>query len=199
VSSLSGLDLCLAYHGTTVVSDASITLRGGEITTLIGPNGSGKSTLLRTMAGQMPGAAHGFSQLSSVNSLKVFRRRSEFGSESSHRFWNSITRRVMAHPVVSLVLGAGILIVASLSYFNIETGFSGVSTMPDDAPSRQAFEILATEFSGGLSSPVQVVVDGDDRAPIRTRHCGKIIHRFRPQPVRNIPAGIPPSSFGPFL
>jgi RND superfamily putative drug exporter len=100
-----------------------------------------------------------------VNSLRVFRRRSEFGSESSHRFWNSITRRVMARPVVSLALGAGILIVASLSYFNINTGFSGVSTMPDDAPSRQAFEILATEFSGGLSSPVQVVVDGDATSP----------------------------------
>lgn len=50
MSSLSGLDLCLAYHGTTVVTDASITLRGGEITTLIGPNGSGKSTLLRSLA-----------------------------------------------------------------------------------------------------------------------------------------------------
>ena len=100
-----------------------------------------------------------------VNSLRVFRRRAEFGSESSHRFWNGITRRVMARPVVSLVLGAGILIAASLSYFNINTGFSGVSAMPEDAPSRQAFEVLTSEFSGGLSSPVQVVVDADAASP----------------------------------
>jgi uncharacterized membrane protein YdfJ with MMPL/SSD domain len=95
-----------------------------------------------------------------VNSLRVLRR-TELGSETSHRFWNAITRRVMARPVVSLVLGAGILIAASLSYFNINTGFAGVSTLPEDAPSREAFDILATEFSGGLSSPVEVVVDGD--------------------------------------
>jgi RND superfamily putative drug exporter len=95
-----------------------------------------------------------------VNSLRVLRR-TELGSETSHRFWNAITHRVMARPVVSLVLGAGILIAASLSYFNINTGFAGVSTLPEDAPSRQAFDILATEFSGGLSSPVEVVVDGD--------------------------------------
>jgi RND superfamily putative drug exporter len=96
-----------------------------------------------------------------VNSLRVLRRRTEFGSESSHRFWNAITRRVMARPVMSLVLGAGILLAASFSYFNINIGSAGVSTLPKDAPSRQAFEILATEFSGGLSSPIEVMVDGD--------------------------------------
>jgi putative drug exporter of the RND superfamily len=100
-----------------------------------------------------------------VNALRVGRRRSELGSESSHRFWDGITRRVMGRPVISLVLGAGILIAAGLSYFNINTGTAGVSTMPEDAPSRQAFEILASEFSGGLSSPVEVVVEGDAGAP----------------------------------
>jgi putative drug exporter of the RND superfamily len=96
-----------------------------------------------------------------VNSLRVLRRRTELGTESSHRFWNAITRGVMGRPVFSLLIGAGILIAASLSYFNINMGFSGVSTMPGDAPSRQAFDILASEFSGGLNSPIEVVADGD--------------------------------------
>jgi RND superfamily putative drug exporter len=67
----------------------------------------------------------------------------------------------MARPVISLVLGAGILIAAGLSYFTIDTGFSGVSTLPSDTASRQAFETLSAEFSGGLNSPVEIVVDGD--------------------------------------
>jgi RND superfamily putative drug exporter len=100
-----------------------------------------------------------------VNSLRVLRRRTEFGSESSHRFWNAIARRVMRRPGISLVVAGGILIAASLSFFNINTGNAGVSTLPVDAPSRQAFEVLATEFSGGLSSPVQVVIDGDANSP----------------------------------
>jgi iron complex transport system ATP-binding protein len=47
---LSGRALRLAYFGTTVVHDADITLRSGEVTALLGPNGSGKSTLLRSLA-----------------------------------------------------------------------------------------------------------------------------------------------------
>ncbi len=96
-----------------------------------------------------------------INSLSILRRKADLGSENSHRFWNGITRRVMARPVISLVLGAGILLAASLSYFNIDTGFSGVSTLPADTGSRQAFETLSAEFSGGQNSPIEIVVDGD--------------------------------------
>lgn len=49
-AALHGVDLSLGYHGTQVVADASIELRGGEVTALVGPNGSGKSTLLRALA-----------------------------------------------------------------------------------------------------------------------------------------------------
>jgi putative drug exporter of the RND superfamily len=100
-----------------------------------------------------------------VNSLRVFRRKADLGSEQSHRFWNGITRRVMARPVISLVLGAGILIAASIAYFDIDTGFSGVSTLPDDSRSKQAFTLLSREFSGGMNSPVEIVVDGDVASP----------------------------------
>lgn len=100
-----------------------------------------------------------------VNALRVFRRKGDLGSEQSHRFWNRITHAVMARPIISLVLGAGLLIAASLSYFQIDTGFSGVSTLPDDSPSKQAFTVLATEFSGGQNSPIEIVVDGEVTSP----------------------------------
>ena len=96
-----------------------------------------------------------------INSLSILRRKADLGSENSHRFWNAITRRVMARPVISLVLGAGVLLAAGLSYFNIDTGFAGVSTLPEDTGSRQAFETLSDEFSGGMNSPIEIVVDGD--------------------------------------
>jgi putative drug exporter of the RND superfamily len=51
--------------------------------------------------------------------------------------------------------------VAALPYFSINEGFSGVSTLPDEAESKQAFIILDGEFSGGLGSPVEIVVDGE--------------------------------------
>jgi len=100
-----------------------------------------------------------------INSLSILRRKADLGSENSHRFWNAITRRVMARPVISLVLGAGILVAAGLSYFSIDTGFSGVSTLPSDTNSRQAFETLSAEFSGGQNSPIEIVIDGDVESP----------------------------------
>jgi RND superfamily putative drug exporter len=96
-----------------------------------------------------------------VNSLRVFRRKSELGSDESHRFWDRITHGVMRRPVVSLIVGAGLLLVAAFAYLDINTGFAGVSTLPDDAPSRRAFNVLTTEFSGGMNSPIEIVVDGD--------------------------------------
>jgi putative drug exporter of the RND superfamily len=100
-----------------------------------------------------------------VNSLRVFRRKPAAGREGSHVFWDRITHGVMRRPVASLVVAAGLLIAASVSYFDMDTGFSGVSTLPDETSSKQAFDVLAAEFSGGLNSPVETVVDGDVRAP----------------------------------
>jgi putative drug exporter of the RND superfamily len=110
-----------------------------------------------------------------VNSLRVFRRKPVVGTEGSHAFWDRITHGVMRRPVVSLVVAAGLLIAASVSYFDMDTGFSGVSTLPDETRSKQAFEVLATEFAGGLNSPVETVVDGDVGAP----EVEAAIERFR--------------------
>ena len=92
-----------------------------------------------------------------IDKLRV-RGRSERSVARSGAMWDRITSAVMARPAISLVASAGLLVVLSLSYFSINTGFNGVSTLPDDIESKQAFEVLAAEFSGGLSSPVEVVV-----------------------------------------
>jgi len=94
-----------------------------------------------------------------IDALRVRRRGS---LESQGRFWDRVTRTVMGRPVVSLVVSVGILLVAASSFFSIETGLAGVSTLPDEIESSQAFAILADEFSGGLTSPVEIVVSGPD-------------------------------------
>lgn len=47
---LTGAGISVAYNGTDVVHEASLSLAPGQVTALVGPNGSGKSTLLRTLA-----------------------------------------------------------------------------------------------------------------------------------------------------
>jgi putative drug exporter of the RND superfamily len=67
----------------------------------------------------------------------------------------------MRRPVMSLGLAVGILLVAALPYLSIKEGFAGVSTLPDEAESKQAFLVMESEFSGGLGSPVEIVFEGD--------------------------------------
>ncbi|MGH2756316.1 MAG: MMPL family transporter [Actinomycetota bacterium] len=152
----SGLTVVLALTGMLIVPNTVFRSIGAGAIFVVVVAMLASLTLLPALLGLLGDR---------VNSVRVFRRRTEVGSENSHRFWNGITRRVMARPVTSLVLGAAILIAASLSYFDINIGSAGVSTLPKDARSRQAFEILTAEFSGGLSSPVKVVVDGDANSP----------------------------------
>jgi RND superfamily putative drug exporter len=95
-----------------------------------------------------------------VDALRI-RARKRGAGQGPSRFWDRVAGTVMRRPVASLVLSAGILIIAALPYFSINEGFSGVSTLPDEVESKQAFLILESEFSGGLGSPVEIVVDGD--------------------------------------
>ncbi|MGH8871203.1 MAG: MMPL family transporter [Acidimicrobiia bacterium] len=94
-----------------------------------------------------------------IESLRVRRRRP---AGSRGRFWDRITKTVMGRPVLSVALSAGLLLLAASSVFSINEGLSGVSTLPDEMESKQAFEILATEFAGGFASPVEIVVSGDE-------------------------------------
>jgi RND superfamily putative drug exporter len=95
-----------------------------------------------------------------VNRLRVRRRESLDNVDRVGGMWDRVSKAVMRRPIVWLSAGAGVLILIAIAYFQIETGFSGVSTLPDDVEAKQAFLILQEEFSGGLGEPVEIVVDG---------------------------------------
>jgi RND superfamily putative drug exporter len=96
-----------------------------------------------------------------VDALRVFRHKRQAGAEDAHPFWDRITHGVMRRPVAALVIGAGLLLVLSFSYFDINTGFAGVSTLPDGTESKKAFMVLEEQFAGGLNSPIEVIAVGD--------------------------------------
>jgi putative drug exporter of the RND superfamily len=47
----------------------------------------------------------------------------------------------------------------------MKTGVSGVNTLPNNFESKQAFAVLSRDFSAGLVSPAQIVVDGPAASP----------------------------------
>ena len=84
-----------------------------------------------------------------------------FEAGGSRTFWDRVSRGVMAKPVISLILVVGLLVAASIPFFGINTGFAGISTLPDDIESKQAFQILDEKFSSGEVTPAEILIEGD--------------------------------------
>jgi RND superfamily putative drug exporter len=81
-------------------------------------------------------------------------------------FWDRVSRRVMARPVVYLVIGLAILGGLSSYYLRLEQGTSqNVSQLPDEFESKQAFLTLEREFAGGVTDPARIMITGDVQSP----------------------------------
>ena len=75
-------------------------------------------------------------------------------------FWAAVTRLVMGHPMVSLVLVVAVLLAAAYPLLDMNRGSAGVDTFPDDLRTKDGFLILQREFNAGLISPTEIVIDG---------------------------------------
>ena len=83
--------------------------------------------------------------------------------------WDKISRGVMRQPLISLILGGGLLVAALVPFFDINTGSTGVSSMPDGIESKEGFLILDEKFSAGEATPAEVVIDADiDSQPVQS-------------------------------
>jgi RND superfamily putative drug exporter len=81
--------------------------------------------------------------------------------EQSGGVWDRVGRGVMARPWISLIASSVILLFFASFWLRLDAGFSGVTTLPDDTPSREAYELLtAAGIPAGAGTPVEVVVDG---------------------------------------
>ncbi len=98
-----------------------------------------------------------------INALRIpFLPRMRLHERASKGAWSFIVRMVMRQPVISLTVSGALLIAATVPAFTLQSGIAGVSTLPEESERRRAFEILQEDFSAGLVSPVEVVVDAAD-------------------------------------
>jgi len=87
------------------------------------------------------------------------------GVDEGGGFWDWVSRNVMKRPVISLVLAAGVLIAVAIPFLGIKTGAAGVSSLPNSMQSKEGFLILDKEFSAGLITPTEIVIDGKIDSP----------------------------------
>jgi uncharacterized membrane protein YdfJ with MMPL/SSD domain len=77
------------------------------------------------------------------------------------RLWRAVITRVLRHPVVSLVLVGGLMIAAAAPLVGLHVGQSGVTTLPDNLPSKQGYVALERYFPSQDPYPVEIVAEGD--------------------------------------
>ncbi len=154
----SGMTVILALAGLLIVPMSLFYSLGVGAIFVVAVSVMAALTLLPAVLGLLGGR---------INSLKVpFVHRYQSGRNVDQgRFWTWITARVMHRPVVSALLAIFILAVPAIFYFQIKTGANGVDALPDSFESKRGYKILDSEFSFGLISPVEVVIDGDINSP----------------------------------
>jgi RND superfamily putative drug exporter len=106
-----------------------------------------------------------------VNALRVpvIGRRAIQSAGSEGRFWSALVGAVMRRPLVSLVAATALLLAAAVPVLSIDTGQSGLSTLPDRFPSKQGFVALNRDFPGTGVDPAQIVIQGAvGSAPVRS-------------------------------
>ncbi|HLM32814.1 MAG TPA: MMPL family transporter [Gaiellaceae bacterium] len=131
-----------------------------------------------------------------VNSLRIpIVGRSAESAGAEGRFWSAVVRRVMRRPVVSLVVAGGLLLALALPILSMNTGFAGISTLPDRFPSKQGFTVLSEEFPQAGTNPVEIVVDGDVESPAVQRGIERLQLRLAENPIFG-PATVEPNEAG---
>jgi RND superfamily putative drug exporter len=104
-----------------------------------------------------------------VNALHLPGRGKVKLDEGENGFWGRVSHLVMRHPVVAIVLASTLLIAAAAPAVTLKLGSAGVSDLPQNASTVQAFNILDHEFGAGRLAPVDIVINGDASSPeVRT-------------------------------
>jgi RND superfamily putative drug exporter len=80
------------------------------------------------------------------------------------RFWRSIIEAVLRRPVLSLVLSAGLMLALAVPVFGLHIGASGVTTLPNDLPSKQGYLALQRTFPAQSPYPAEIVVQGGNHS-----------------------------------
>ena len=126
-----------------------------------------------------------------VNSLRLpffGRAAASRSGDSGGGFWDATTRAVTRFPIVSLVVVGGVMIVAAVFFFQINTGSNGVDAFPKGSFTRDAFFVLEEKgFSFGIIKPAEIVIDGDMDNPQVQEAIGNLTASIQSDPRFPLP------------
>jgi uncharacterized membrane protein YdfJ with MMPL/SSD domain len=109
-----------------------------------------------------------------VNALRV-----PLPGRGGRGVWARVADAVMRRPRISLAAGTAVLVALAIPYLGINTGSSGVSTLPDSFQSKRAFERLEDAFGPQRTATADIVVAGDVDSEAVDRAVASLSARLR--------------------
>ena len=102
-----------------------------------------------------------------VNRLRIpyFGRSVGAQAAGESRFWGGVVRRVIRRPWLSLITATALLLAAAAPALTMNIGASGISTLPDDLPSKQGVLALERSFPAAGADPAEIVVGAGQKEP----------------------------------
>ncbi|HWV24989.1 MAG TPA: MMPL family transporter [Thermomicrobiales bacterium] len=97
--------------------------------------------------------------------------RRDVGSHVSHGFWYRLAKRVERRPILVTLATVAILAMFGSPFLHANISSPDATMLPRDLPSRQGFDLLSSEFTGGEISPFVILLrsDADMRDPASLR------------------------------
>ena len=96
--------------------------------------------------------------------------------------WSRVVNRVLRHPVISVVLAGGLLVVLSIPAFSLHTADQSIETLPQNLEAIQTYNKIQAAFPGG-PIPATLAVSADDvTAPPVVRGLAELRARVLRQP-----------------
>lgn len=78
------------------------------------------------------------------------------------RVWRRVVDAVLRRRVPALLIAAGVMIAAATPILGLHIGASGISSLPDSAPSKQGYLAMQRYFPAASTYPAQIVVRSGD-------------------------------------
>jgi putative drug exporter of the RND superfamily len=101
------------------------------------------------------------------------------GRRRGRGLWPRVADAVMRRPRLSLTAGVAVLVALAVPYTGINTGSSGVSTLPDSFQSKRAFERLEEAFGPQRTEVAEIVVSGEVESRAVRAATGRLQARLR--------------------
>jgi putative drug exporter of the RND superfamily len=148
----SGIAVAIALSGMLIMPDVLFKSFGVGTMVVVVTAVVAALTLLPALLGLLGDRVN-------LLTLPVLGRRRAPGTGGG--MWGAITDVVTAHPAISAILTAALLIGLTLPVTTLELGSGGISMLPDHTDERHAFDVVIDEFSDGIITAEIVVIAPD--------------------------------------